>query len=210
MLRAEADYKLRRLRANSIEAAYLNHPLPGSQPKLTLLSATTTASSSRASTIKLLAIVGGIAGLVMGIAMALLMESPTRQFDWERDSRRRARILQSGVVGVALVAAVLGGVVLAQSLSSRSAFLLAVMAIAVGSVIIVWHIDPAWTMCGAIALSVFSGHWQEIGLPALVAPDRLLVMAVIVMILVAHPLYADGRFHSVRRTCGCWRLHSSP
>ena len=42
-----------------------------------------------------------------------------------------------------------------------------------------WHVDPAWTLTGSVALSVFGGYWGELGplgyLP--VTPDRLMLLA---------------------------------
>jgi putative inorganic carbon (HCO3(-)) transporter len=42
-----------------------------------------------------------------------------------------------------------------------------------------WHVDPAWTLSGSIALSVFGGYWGQLGplgyLP--VPPDRLMFVA---------------------------------
>ncbi|MGH2965773.1 MAG: O-antigen ligase family protein [Solirubrobacterales bacterium] len=44
---------------------------------------------------------------------------------------------------------------------------------------LVWHVDPAWTLSGSIALSVFGGYWGQLGpfgyLP--VTPDRLMLVA---------------------------------
>ena len=42
-----------------------------------------------------------------------------------------------------------------------------------------WHVDPAWTLSGSVALSVFGGYWGQLGplgyLP--VTPDRLMLVA---------------------------------
>ena len=44
---------------------------------------------------------------------------------------------------------------------------------------LIWHVDPAWTLSGSVALSVFGGYWGQLGplgyLP--VSPDRLMLVA---------------------------------
>ena len=40
---------------------------------------------------------------------------------------------------------------------------------------------------GGIALSIFSGNWANLGLPELVAPDRLLIFAAVVGVLLRSP-----------------------
>src|SRR5439155_11497001 len=56
------------------------------------------------------------------------------------------------------------------------AFALAAMCLGIG--VIVWHVDPAWSMSGALVLAIFSGNWGLVGFPRFVAPDRFALMAV--------------------------------
>jgi putative inorganic carbon (hco3(-)) transporter len=58
------------------------------------------------------------------------------------------------------------------------------------------YIDLAWLFSGAIALTVFSGHWRMLGFPNLVSPDRLLLGAALIAFLVRDP--ALGRRPRVR------------
>jgi putative inorganic carbon (hco3(-)) transporter len=53
-----------------------------------------------------------------------------------------------------------------------------------------WELPPAATMCAAIALSVFSGAWDRIGLGGLPF-DRLLVAIVLLQFLLRAPGVAD-------------------
>lgn len=49
-----------------------------------------------------------------------------------------------------------------------------------------WELPPAITMCAAVALTVFSGAWRQIGLGGLPL-DRLLVVVVLLMFLLRAP-----------------------
>ena len=48
-------------------------------------------------------------------------------------------------------------------------------------------IDVAWLFSFAIALALFSGHWRDVGLPSLVSPDRLVLCAAFVVLLLRDP-----------------------
>jgi putative inorganic carbon (hco3(-)) transporter len=50
-----------------------------------------------------------------------------------------------------------------------------------------WANLPAWLFSAAIALTVFSGNWRGLGLPGLVSPDRLLLIAGFLALLVQDP-----------------------
>lgn len=67
--------------------------------------------------------------------------------------------------------------------------LLVIAAVACGY--IVWRVDPAWTISVALVLSVFSGQWDAMGLPAFVTPDRFLLAAGIGVLLLRGPGAAD-------------------
>jgi putative inorganic carbon (hco3(-)) transporter len=54
---------------------------------------------------------------------------------------------------------------------------------------LVWQLDPAWTLTAALVLSVFNNHWDALGVPPLIAPDRLLlVTALLAVVLRAVPV----------------------
>lgn len=61
-----------------------------------------------------------------------------------------------------------------------------------------WPNLAAWLFSAAIALTVFSGNWRELGLPGLISPDRLLLIAAFVVLLAQDP--ARGQRPYVRLT----------
>jgi O-antigen ligase len=50
-----------------------------------------------------------------------------------------------------------------------------------------WHVEPAWMLTGALVLSCFNSNWDAFGLPPLVAPDRLLLAAGVLSLLLRAP-----------------------
>lgn len=63
-----------------------------------------------------------------------------------------------------------------------------------------WTVHPAWTLTAALLLSSFSGNWKDLGLPALVAPDRLVLAAGVLAVLLRAPPVHDRaplRFEAV-------------
>jgi O-antigen ligase len=86
----------------------------------------------------------------------------------------------------------LAGVVVLFAMAYRRApvpvFGLAVVATALpAAAYIAWCAHPAALIGGGIALSIFSGNWANLGLPELVAPDRLLIFAAVVGVLLRSP-----------------------
>jgi O-antigen ligase len=61
-----------------------------------------------------------------------------------------------------------------------------------------WPNLAAWLFSAAIASTVFSGNWRQLGLPGLVSPDRLLLLAAFVVLLIKDP--ARGERPYVRLT----------
>jgi O-antigen ligase len=53
---------------------------------------------------------------------------------------------------------------------------------------ILWELPPAVMMCGALVLTVFSGHWSSLGLPGFpFLPDRILLVGALVALLLRSP-----------------------
>jgi O-antigen ligase len=67
---------------------------------------------------------------------------------------------------------------------------LALTALAAGA-IVVWRIDPAYTLSAAILLTPFASHWPRLGVPGPLSPDRLLFVAGSLAILLRAPPVAD-------------------
>ena len=56
---------------------------------------------------------------------------------------------------------------------------------------VAWCTHPAALLCAGIALSIFSSHWGNLGLPELVAPDRMLIAAAIATVILRAPAVRD-------------------
>jgi O-antigen ligase len=80
-----------------------------------------------------------------------------------------------------------------------SAIPLLLGAIGLGSAAYVaWCTHPAVLLCAGIALSIFSSHWGLLGLPELVAPDRLLIAAAIATVVLRAPAVRDNPSITIR------------
>jgi putative inorganic carbon (HCO3(-)) transporter len=85
-------------------------------------------------------------------------------------------------VAAAGTAGVIGFGAWAGLLEARQFMLLALAVAGVSVVYLGWHAAPAYVFSLAIALSVFSGNWNGMGLPSRAAPDRF-VLAIAVLAL---------------------------
>src|SRR5204862_8135752 len=56
---------------------------------------------------------------------------------------------------------------------------------AIALVFLAWWSDPAWSISGALACSIFSGNWTYLGFP--IGPDRLLFAVGVLAFLVRAP-----------------------
>ncbi len=89
---------------------------------------------------------------------------------------------------VALFVAVLAAVPAGQAARGTTAFLPAVAAAAtVSMALVVWRIDPAYTLSAAIFLTPFAGNWPQLGIPGPLSPDRLLLGGAIAAVLLRAP-----------------------
>ncbi len=60
--------------------------------------------------------------------------------------------------------------------------------VVIGVGLLVWYVDPAWTVSAAVVLTVFSGNWQNMGLPGFpFLPDRLLLAGGLIALLLRAP-----------------------
>ena len=105
----------------------------------------------------------------------------------KRGRRGLGTILAAG----ALAAGASAGVIAGHDLAPRVFEIVAVCLLILGILVLIWHIDPAWTMSAVIVLSVFSGFWQRFGLPPLVTPDRYLLLAAITVVLIRSPVVRE-------------------
>lgn len=89
----------------------------------------------------------------------------------------------------------------AADAGSAPAFERSMAVLIVGCCLIgVRHIDPAWFGAVAIALTVFSGHWESLGIP--LPLDRVLLFAAIVAALVRHRREPSPRTRIIRPVHG--------
>jgi O-antigen ligase len=58
----------------------------------------------------------------------------------------------------------------------------------VSMVIVMWWVEPAYTLSAAILLTPFAGNWPRLGVPGPLSPDRLLLAGGIVALLLRAPL----------------------
>jgi putative inorganic carbon (hco3(-)) transporter len=85
-------------------------------------------------------------------------------------------------------------VVLSAATQLEGYFALAALVAVLGLValaVIAWRVDPAHLLIGALILSAFNNHWDAFGLPRFVAPDRFLLIAALVAVLLRSPAALD-------------------
>jgi putative inorganic carbon (HCO3(-)) transporter len=58
---------------------------------------------------------------------------------------------------------------------------------------LVWNIHPAFTLSLAVLLSPIASHWQQLGIPGALSPDRLLLIAGIGQVLLRAPAMRERR-----------------
>jgi O-antigen ligase len=93
---------------------------------------------------------------------------------------------------LALGAAALGAMSAGQADRATTHFLPAVAAVALVSMaVVVWRIDPAYTLSAAIFLTPLAGNWPQIGVPGSLSPDRLLLAGGIAAVLLRSPPMVD-------------------
>jgi O-antigen ligase len=105
-------------------------------------------------------------------------------------SRRRSdlRVSRGPVVVVVMGLAVL---LWLGASAPGSTFALLIFVTAVPAIAYLgWHAHPSILVSGGIALSVFSGNWANLGLPELIAPDRILLAAAAASVVLRAPAIA--------------------
>ncbi len=61
------------------------------------------------------------------------------------------------------------------------------VAMLAGAAYLIWHGDPAWTLSIGLVLACFSGYWDEMGVPTVLAPDRLVLTGGLLAIMLRAP-----------------------
>jgi putative inorganic carbon (hco3(-)) transporter len=62
----------------------------------------------------------------------------------------------------------------------------------VAAAYVAWCTHPAVLLCAGLTLSIFSGQWGNFGLPELIAPDRILIVAAIGTVIFRAPAIRDS------------------
>ena len=92
------------------------------------------------------------------------------------------------VLGAAIVVVVaLGAAAIANTPLIFFYVPLATLSAAGALAFIAWRSDPTHLLCAALFLSPFSSNWQKLGLPGYAAPDRLLAIAAVAVVLLKGP-----------------------
>jgi O-antigen ligase len=74
----------------------------------------------------------------------------------------------------------------AERAAPRYIPLLAVITV-VSMAVVIWWVDPAYTLSAAILLTPFAGNWPRLGVPGPLSPDRLLLAGGILALLLRAP-----------------------
>jgi O-antigen ligase len=99
----------------------------------------------------------------------------------------RVRALPREAIAAAGIATVLLIAVLARAEADHYALIVKLLAgvAAIALVFLAWWSDPAWSISGALACSIFSGNWRNLGFP--IGPDRLLFAVGLLAFIVRSP-----------------------
>ena len=92
---------------------------------------------------------------------------------------------------------------------ASSVYPVAIAIVAAGAVaMVVWLIEPAYTLSAAIFLTPFAGNWEQLGVPGALSPDRLLFAGAIIAVLMRAPRSPTGRACRSPARIGCSRWPS--
>jgi putative inorganic carbon (HCO3(-)) transporter len=93
-----------------------------------------------------------------------------------------------GIVVLGLAAAQLVRMPVDVAQRTEPHYLAVVAAITiVATVVVVWWVEPAYTLSGAILLTPFAGNWPQLGVPGPLSPDRLLLAGGTLALLLRAP-----------------------
>ena len=107
-----------------------------------------------------------------------------------------ARALSAGALAVSATAglcfASIAWLSTATADQASSVYPVAVAVVAaVALAVVVWLVEPAYTLSAAIFLTPLAGNWEQLGVPGALSPDRLLFAGAIVAVLMRAPPVAD-------------------
>ena len=94
----------------------------------------------------------------------------------------------AGALGIVWLSRLPAGQI--DQISAQYVPLLAAL-MAVSMAVIVWRVEPAYTLSAVIFLTPFAGNWPQLGVPGPLSPDRLLLAGAIAAVLLRAPAMAD-------------------
>jgi O-antigen ligase len=99
-------------------------------------------------------------------------------------------------VGRAAAVAAVGAVPLLLALSVHGAahlvlLILGGVAVAIACAVVIWYIDPVYTITAGLALYTFEGNWQALGVPVYLELNRLLLVLGTLMVAMRAPGCVD-------------------
>lgn len=112
----------------------------------------------------------------------------------------RAPLAQAAVAAALAAAAFAALASRSQDQASMAFMALVGLALLGATAYLVWHAEPAWTLSIGLVLVCFSGYWDEMGIPSVVAPDRIVLAGGLAAIMLRAPGSRDRpalRFHPI-------------
>jgi putative inorganic carbon (hco3(-)) transporter len=94
--------------------------------------------------------------------------------------------LTAAMLGAAAYALIHVPIDVAERAAPHYVSVLAVITV-VSTAVVIWYVDPAYTLSAAILLTPFAGNWPQLGVPGPLSPDRLLVAGGILALLLRAP-----------------------
>lgn len=97
----------------------------------------------------------------------------------------RAPRLVVAVAALLALAVALGAA--APERTANAYLLLAAAAMLASGVYVAWNAEPAWTLTAGLILTIFGGQWERIGIPSVLAPDRILLLVGLAGVILRGP-----------------------
>jgi putative inorganic carbon (hco3(-)) transporter len=108
------------------------------------------------------------------------------------DLRSAARSSSAPILlGAAAVLVVLGTAIVRPADADYAFAALTALVVIPAAAYAAWRVHPAYLLCAGIALSPIAGNWPQLGVPGVLAPDRLLLVAGIGSVLGRAPAVRD-------------------
>jgi O-antigen ligase len=107
--------------------------------------------------------------------------------------RRAPRLYRRQLIGLVITAVVSAVLIAGAIIGAHRGQLHAFFIIACGAALllaglyVIWNVPPAYTLSVGVALLVFNGYWDNMGLPSKIAPDRVVLVAGLLSVMLRSP-----------------------